>query len=200
MREYDVYRIVDLVESIGEDTVRSILSDFSCEYGNGLRNDEVETFLINNALEFSKRKMSITYLVMDERSRLVGYFTLTHKPIVVRDDTLKSNANRKRMQRHAKLDSQLGAYTVSAFLIAQFSKNYNIPHDERISGADLMDMVLSLLEDIQQQIGGGVVFLECEDHQELLDFYSREPHSFFQYGERYSENDKVKYKQLMRFV
>ncbi len=163
-----------------ERTLSEVFSPiFSCEYGDGLRNDEVETFLRKNAVEFSRRKMSITYLVMDEKPKLVGYFTLTHKPIAVCDDTLKSNANKRRMQRHAKLDPQLGAYSVSAFLIAQFSKNYNIPADERISGTDLMDLLLSLIEDVQQQIGGGVVFLECEDHQELLNFYSREPHSFF---------------------
>ncbi|MCD8084632.1 MAG: GNAT family acetyltransferase [Clostridiales bacterium] len=200
MREYDTYRIMDLVGIIGENSVKELLSDFSCEYDDGLTNAEIEDFLRRNSIEFSKRKMSITYLVMDEQFRLVGYFTLTHKPIVVTDDVLKSNANRRRMLRYAKFDEELGAYSVSAFLIAQFSKNYNIPHDERVTGEDLMDLTLALIEDIQEQIGGGVVFLECEDHRQLLDFYIRKPHSFFKFGERYSENDGVKYLQMMRFI
>ncbi len=200
MHEYDVYRVMDLIESVGEDSVKQILSDFSCEYGNGMKNEEIEDFLKNNAVEFSKRKMSITYIVMNELSQMVGFFTLTHKPIVVKEDVFKSETSRRRMLRHARFDKELGAYSVSAFLIAQFSKNFGLAPDERISGTDLMDLTLSLVEDIQEQIGGGVVFLECEDHQELLDFYTASPHSFFRFGDRYSEDDGVRYLQLMRFI
>ncbi|MCD8010966.1 MAG: GNAT family acetyltransferase [Lachnospiraceae bacterium] len=200
MCEYDIYRIMDLVESIGEDSVRDIFSDFSCEYRDGIKNDEIEIFLRKSAIEFSKRKMSITYLVTDKESRMVGYFTLTHKPITICDAALNSKANKKRMMRHATFDERLDAYSVSAFLIAQFSKNYSIPPDERISGSDLMDLTLSLIDDVQRQIGGGVVFLECENHPELLDFYSGMPHSFFRFGERFSEKDGVKYQQMMRFL
>ncbi|MCD8363534.1 MAG: GNAT family acetyltransferase [Lachnospiraceae bacterium] len=180
--------------------MKDILSDFSCEYSDGVRNLEIEGFLKRNAIEFSRRKMSITYLVMDEKFRLAGYFTLTHKPIIVQDVMLKSKTGKKKIQRHAKFDTGINAYSVSAFLIAQFSKNYALPPTERISGVDLMDLTLSLVEDIQQQIGGGIVFLECEDHPELVDFYSREPNSFFSFGERYSESDGVKYIQMMRFL
>lgn len=196
----DIVPILDMVKTVGEDAVKEILSDFSCEYADGQRNGEVERFIQNNAIEFSKRKMSITYLVMNERSKPVGYFTLTHKPVIVCDNILKSNANRKRMQRYAKFDPQSGTYNLSAFLIAQFSKNYGMPTDERISGTDLMGLVLSRIESIQQQIGGGVVFLESENQQALLDFYTGEPNSFFAFGERCSETDGTKYVQLMRFL
>ncbi len=107
---------------------------------------------------------------------------------------------KRKMQRHARFDEGIGAYSVSAFLIAQFSKNYNIPENERISGADLMKLTLSLVEDIQQQIGGGVVFLECEDQPKLINFYAKEPNSFIPFWERYSESDGVKYVQMMRFL
>ncbi len=41
------------------------LSDFFC-----LKNYEIEEFVRKNAIEFAKRKMSITYLVVDGESRL----------------------------------------------------------------------------------------------------------------------------------
>lgn len=62
------------------------------------------------------------------------------------------------MLRHAKYDPAIDAYSVSAFLIAQISKNYALPKTERMSGQKLIELTLSVIEDIQQQIGGGVVF------------------------------------------
>lgn len=72
MNEFETIRIMDLVESVGEDSVREILSDFSCEYKEGEKNIEVEYFLQNNAVEFSKQKISITYFVIDNKSNIVG--------------------------------------------------------------------------------------------------------------------------------
>lgn len=47
-----------MLESVGEDELSSILSDFSCP-----KNPEIERFIHNNAIEFAKRKMSITHTV-----------------------------------------------------------------------------------------------------------------------------------------
>ncbi len=56
MSNYKIVRIMDLVESVGEEAVKDILSDFSCEYREGIRNNEVEDFLYKNAVDFSKKK------------------------------------------------------------------------------------------------------------------------------------------------
>ncbi len=196
----NIVPILDMVTMVGEDAIKDILSDFSCEYAENKRNDEVEQFIQNNAIDFSRRKISITYLVMDDKGRIAGYFTLTHKPVNVPAQFLKSKTGIRKMQRHAKYDEALNAYSVSAFLIAQFSKNYGIPAEERISGTELMEYALSVIEEIQTLIGGGVVFLESEDHRELLDFYTREPNAFSPFRDRVSEDDGIKYIQLMRFL
>ena len=57
--------ILDLTDIIGEEEVQSILSDFSCE-----KNMEIEVFVRKNALDFSKKKMSVTYLVFNEDTEL----------------------------------------------------------------------------------------------------------------------------------
>lgn len=41
-------------------------SDFSCP-----KNLEIEHFVRKNAIEFAKRKISITYLIIDEESQIV---------------------------------------------------------------------------------------------------------------------------------
>lgn len=65
---------------IGEESLYDLLSDFSCP-----KNLDVEYFLLHNAIEFTKKDQSITYLVFDaEDASLVGYFSLTVKPISVR--------------------------------------------------------------------------------------------------------------------
>ena len=68
---------------IGEESLYDLLSDFSCP-----ENPDVEYFLLHNAIEFTKKDQSITYLVFDaEDASLVGYFPLTVKPISVRLQT-----------------------------------------------------------------------------------------------------------------
>lgn len=37
-----------------------------------------------------------------------------------------------------------------------------------------MEAVLTILKHVQREIGGGVVYLECEEKPELLNFYQNE--------------------------
>lgn len=178
-----------MLDAIGEDETKQVLSDFSCP-----RNVEIETFVWRNALDFSKRKMSITYLVFNEESNLAAIFALTHKAVEISNEGLSATARRK-IQRYAQLDSS-NSYTVSAFLIAQFGKNDG---EESLCGNELMKFVFEVLENVQRQVGGGVVYLECEDKEPLLRFYENDANRFRVFDERYSLTDNVKYKQLVRF-
>jgi hypothetical protein len=89
---------------------------------------------------------------------------------------------------------------ISSFLIAQFGKNYCDFHKENISGDELMNMTLGVLKAVQREIGGGVVYLESENKQKLLEFYQNEKNRFKPFGERISKDDNVKYVQMMRFL
>lgn len=194
MSNFQVINILDMIESVGEDEVKSILSEFSCQ-----KNPEIENFVKNNAVEFAKKKMSITYLVVDATESVRAIFTLTHKAIELTNENL-SNTMRKRIQRHSRLDESTDSFNVSAFLIAQFGKSDTYSTEENISGYALMDFTFEVLAAVQHDIGGGLVYLECEDREKLLNFYSSEPNQFFKFGERYSEEDDVKYIQLFRFI
>lgn len=190
MNQFEAVNILDMVNAVGEDAVKAVLSDFSCP-----RNMEIECFVKQNALEFAKRKMSITYLVIDENGSLVAIFTLTHKAVQLSNDNI-SGSMRKKIERHAKLDEGSNTYMLSAFLIAQFGKNDQ--YKEKISGNALMDITMNVLAAVQHEIGGGVVYLECEDRPQLLSFYENEQNRYRVFGERYSDRDQVKYLQLLR--
>lgn len=194
MSNFQSVNILDMINAIGEKELQLILSDFSC-----LKNHEIEYFVRKNAIEFAKRKMSITYLVIDADGRIMGIFTLTHKAIQLLDAGLTGTA-RKKIQRYAHLDEETGSYMLSAFLIAQFGKNYQYEEAEDFTGNELMDMTIVTLKEVQRQIGGGVVYLECEDKPKLLSFYQNEENHYQVFGDRYSERDDVKYIQFMKLI
>lgn len=193
MNAYTTVNILDMINVIGEDSVNLILSDFSCP-----KNDEIENFIKKNAVDFAKRKMSITHLVMDENGKLAAIFALTHKAVKIKDEVLSSTL-KKKIKRYAQLDEDTNSYMVSAFLIAQFGKNYEEREGEPVSGNSLMDNAMDILTAVQHDIGGGVVYLECEDKPQLLSFYQNDNNCFRVFGERYSEVDQTKYIQLLRF-
>lgn len=192
MNSYAVLNILDYMDVIGEDSLRTVLSEFSCP-----KNPEIEEFMRRNAIEFAKRKMSITYLLIDTEGRILGIFALAHKALQVMGKGL-SKAVRKKIQRYAQIDDETGEFTLSAFLIGQFGKNYQYPEALPLSGIQLMDAAFGILEKVQHEIGGGVVYLECEEKPKLLEFYQSEKNRFRVFGERYSEKDGVKYIQLLK--
>lgn len=193
MSAYETINILDMIEIVGEDGTRSILSDFSCP-----KNSEIENFIKKNAIEFAKKKMSITHLVMDEKGQLAAIFTLTHKAVKIRDDVL-SSSQRRKIRRYAQLDEVTNSYMVSAFLIAQLGKNYAEREGEAVIGNSLLDNAMDVLTAVQRDVGGGVVYLECEDRPQLLSFYQNDNNFFRVFGERYSDIDKTRYIQLLRF-
>jgi len=78
-----------MISSYGEEGLQSDLAAFDCP-----QNIEIETFIRNKAIDFAKRKLSITYIVSDTSDgEIAGYFTLTHKAIDISGSDL-SNASR----------------------------------------------------------------------------------------------------------
>lgn len=184
--------ILDELKNNGEAKITEDLSSFSCKI-----NPAIENFIKNVAIDFARRKLSITYIVIDsDDGQIIGYFALTHKAVLISNSKL-SNTSRKKLERFARLDRATGDYMASAFLIAQFGKNYAVDDGKRITGKQLMDVANDILMNIQHQIGGGIIYLDCEDTEKLKNFYVGE--NFQLFGERFSEEDNQKYLQYMRF-
>ena len=193
--------ILKMIDEVGVDTVKSIISSFSTkrESDEAPLNPDIDNFLKKNAIQFSKESKSITYLVCDEEDgSLLGYFALTHKAIEVPSTGLTKTAIRE-LERHSHLHKILNAYVVSAFLIAQLGKNYQVDDGKRISGDELMKLANDELLYIQRRIGGGIKYLDCEANAKLINFYQKEQ-NFKLFGERISERDGKRYLQYLKFM
>lgn len=151
-----------------------MLSFFSCPV-----NPDVERFLKCNAVEFTKKDQSVTYLVIDhDNDRLAGYFSLALKPISVRADRVSKSEARK-LSRVSALNEENNTYTASAYLVAQLGKNFALPEHERINGATLLEIALDTVRTAKYFLGGVIVFLECEDVDALMNFYMRNGFKYF---------------------
>lgn len=187
MSGYIGINLKEMLEQIGEVETKSILSDFSCPL-----NPDVENFLRNTAIEFSKQGISSTYLVMasyKEKYVLVGYYTLSNKFFCIDKSAFPSKNLRKRITKFAQYDSTLKRYTMSAPLIGQLGKNYTNSYNKLITGDELLELALNKVREIQVILGGKVVYLECEDKERLIEFYSQ--NGFVNFGKRYLDNDET---------
>ena len=151
---------------LGEEELRKLLSEFLCD-----KNSDVERFLKEQSIEFTKKNQSVTYLVFaNENAALVGYFTIAIKPISVNADTF-SNTMKRKIARVSELDESNGTYTLSAYLIAQLGKNYTNGANERITGEQLLQSAVDTIKELQYMAGGMVIFLEADDDEKLINFY-----------------------------
>lgn len=69
----------DMIDQVGEERVKSILSTFSCPM-----NKDVEQFLSHTAIEFAKQRIASTHLVFTSYKKelvLIGYYSLATKVI-----------------------------------------------------------------------------------------------------------------------
>ena len=194
MRKLSVWRIDKFAKTVGEAVLSSTLSSFAVPL-----NSEVEDFIRKKALQATKLKSSISYLVIDEDlADVVGYFTLLVKPFTIQAASLSSK-NRRLIARFAEENTEAGDYTVSVYLIAQIGKNYAIEEPLQISGGDLLNMALDKLRVAQDLVGGKLVLVEREaDRAKLLEFYNA--NGFKSWNGRYDKKDQVQYDQMIRVL
>lgn len=203
MLQPDKYLVINIrkyLEShdprLGEEDLVQVLSEFSCE-----KNPDVEMFLKKNAIEFTKKNQSITYIVLSmEEGELLGYFTIALKPLTVRGETV-SNTVKKKLLRISELDEETQTYTMSAYLIAQLGKNFTNGANEKITGAELLEAAWSKVEEIQYQAGGVVTFLEANNDAKLLSFYNNNRFVKFDTRQTVSKNQEPhELVQLLRML
>lgn len=192
------FNLSDLLEQLGEDKVKTILSSFSCP-----RNLDVENFLKFKAIEFSKRGFSKTHLVYwttenKSEKELIGYYTIASKVITIHKSVV-SNTQARKLKEHGIFDTKTSKYTIAAPLIAQLGKNFSRGNNTLISGDELLFMAIEKVRKVQNEVGGRFVYLECEEEPKLMKFY--ENNNFKLFGRReldYDERD-VKGQYLLQY-
>ena len=187
MTGYLQVNLLEMVQGIGENRANEILSDFTC---GGLNND-VEIFLKQKAILFAKQGWSQTHLVFasyKSKPVLVGYFTLAVKMITISRDKNLSNNYRKRLSRFSVFDDNIDKYVVPMQLIGQLGKNYYNNYNTLITGDELLQIACMKVKEAQLISGGKFVYLECEDKEVLLQFYSN--NGFVNFGRRSLDKDE----------
>ena len=195
--KYTVFNIREYLngnnEELGEDDLRQVLSEFSCE-----KNPDVERFAKEQSIEFAKKQQSVTYLVFStEDAELVGYFAITIKPITANAESF-SNTIKKKLARVSELNEQNHTYNMAAYLIAQLGKNYNNGANDRITGEELLGLAIKQLQQLQYLAGGMVVFLETLNEEKLLSFYQGK--GFQQFDSRLSESASHEPHELIQLL
>ena len=198
MNAYYQVNLKDFIDELGEEDVKPILFSFSSPF-----NQDIETFLREKAIEFSRQRLAATYLVFTkfkDNLELVGYYTLSNKTIDIFKKNLSSKL-RGRIKKFAEYNDALKKYTLSAILIAQLGKNYTNEYDKLITGDELLKMACDRLNEIQIMLSGKVVYLECENVPRLQSFYMENGFSYF--GERCldpDESSQFKTKSLIQML
>lgn len=182
-------------QGLGENELKQVLSEFSCE-----KNLDVERFLKQQSIEFTKKNQSVTYLVFEnENATLVGYFTITIKPISINANNF-SNTMKRKIARVSELNEIDGTYTLSAYLIAQLGKNFSDNASEKITGKQLLQAAIDTIKELQYMAGGMVVFLEAENNDKLIKFYE-EDNQFKKFSTRNgNSNDGQELIQLLKVL
>lgn len=185
--------IRDIIKSIGEEKLSIILSDFNCKVSD---DDDVERFLKTQSIEFVKKNQSVSYLIVNKKDKtmnVLGYFTLAIKPISIKADIFSNNVN-KKIARVSNLDKETNTYNLSAYLIAQLGRNFNY---NEIDGKYIIESATKVIKELQEAVGGMVMFLEVEEKENLIDFYTR--NNFIEYDRRISEKGKS-YIQMLKII
>ena len=159
------------------------------------KNSDVEQFFREKSVQATKLNTAATYLVIsyeDKKFDLLGYFTLATKMLTLKQSSL-SKTECKSISRFGYFDEDSQSYKLPAVLIAQFSRNFN-ESSKSISGDDLMDIALDKIRDILHSTSGKAVFLECEQSEKIVGFYTR--HNFQPLGNTVLSKDNKELTQL----
>jgi hypothetical protein len=159
---------------------------------NGRGKSEVSDFLHNKSIDYEQRSLSSTYLIYNDRSQLVGYFTISNKGLIISKENyekLLKTQQKKLSFNGRKLEN--GDYIVNSFLLGQLGKNFNknISEEDKIKGVELLTIAYNHLIEIKNLINVKYLWIECEDNKKLLDFYSN---FGFKLIENYVSNNGLK--------
>lgn len=167
---YKTLNLSDVIGTKAEKRIDEMLSSYSCPL-----NKDVEEFLKSKTKEFAKQRIASTYLVVapyKDDIVLVGYFTLANKIFSIPDKVIGSKSLRRRINKFAEHNDDTKAFTLSAPLIAQLGKNYENKYNNLITGDELLKMACDQVKTVQIMLSGSLTYVECEDKQYLIDFYT----------------------------
>ena len=186
---FNCYSMPELFDKYDINNIQKRLEDFRCS-----KNNEVQKYLLNNSIEFTKKHQAITYLVYDNNDNLSAYFTLTIKPISINIESI-SNTSLNRILRISEVDSINKTINPAAYLIAQLGKNDN----SDINIDDIFEIIDYYINEFQNGCGGVVEFLESENNEKLIALYQNKGFKIFNIRKSKSGEER-KLVQMYRLI
>lgn len=139
---------------------------------------DVDNFLKNKSVLFDKQGLSRTHLVFSSykgESVLVGYFTISNKPLVFTKRMLDkcSKTLKKKLQQKGETHSANDNLIIQGYLIAQIGKNYSKEAlaTKSLNGEDLLTLAYEMVESGSKNFGGSYIWVEYEDNEKLKKYY-----------------------------
>ena len=151
----------------------------------------MESFLQSKALEFDKRNVSRTYLLVDEDAFIQGrliiaaYYTVAIKTLV-----LGKTVSKRMVKEIDGFSKEMDS--VSAVLIGQLGKDKL--RGASLRGADILSDAVDLAYQVYSIAGCRITFLECEPIEKLITFYQANGFVCLQ------TNPKSGLTQMLRFL
>jgi len=196
---FTIKNLIDQLERHPEERIQEFLSSYSCP-----PNKDIEFFLHERAISFSKSSSARTFLVSKAgTNQFVGYFTLAPKSLVLEDFSGISKSLEKKIKwfsdayRISKGENERTILIASMILIAHIGKNYSGGENELITGEQLLKVAFEKIAEIQREVGGRFVLVECEDTPKLVSFYTANGFSRLQ-NRSIGEGEKEYFVQLVR--
>ena len=152
----------------------SALSDFRCK-----KDKDIEEFLSQKAVEYLKRRLCNTYLILDlsefikGKLKIEAYFTLSHKTLTVPD-----NFSKTRIQ---KIDGRNKyAKSLHFVLIGQLGKYIDDKNASDITMSQILAYADEVIKQSSDLIPCRCVLVECSDEPNVKKLYEDNGFAFLQ--------------------
>lgn len=159
MRSFDTVPLSDMIQSKrGTKMAGDLINGFRCS-----RNRSMEDFLRKNAFSFEKRQISRTFLLLsDDKSSILGYFSLGLRCLKVDKNAPISDSFRKKLNVNAEND------VAQSYLLGQLCRADDTPKG---LGESLIDEAIDRIRIANSNVGCRAVRVDCE--QALVRYYSK---------------------------
>jgi hypothetical protein len=133
------------------------------------RDKGVEDFLKERALDFEKRNLARTHLLLDFKSlsrnevKILAYFTLSIKAL-----HFLPNLSKRKIKEIDGFSKE--ALSVGSILIGQLGKN--IDFSPVINGSEILINALHSIYDVFHTAACRVAYLECQPISGIINFYN----------------------------
>lgn len=145
---FNVISLEDMYNALGVEKTKNILGEFECDL-----NKDVEDFIKDKAITFSKMNIARTFLVTTKykgKDVIADYFSLANKTTRIKKSIL-SYGMQKRLARYSEDIEQ--NFVVSLPLIGQLGKNFKNGYNDLISGDELLKLACDKVKEAQNILG-----------------------------------------------